>query len=64
MLSDAELERLTKVGLDGCTKAMAGKRCGVGGLPAMDKKKPAEAPVKTSPLAERVHYYRLAPAFA
>lgn len=64
MLSDADLQRLAKVGLDGCSKAMAGKRCGVGGLPKMDKKEPAEMPIKTSPLAERVISYRLAPAFA
>lgn len=63
MLSDAELERLAKVGLDGCTRAMEGKRCGVGGLPTMNKNEPAETP-KTSPLANRIHAYRAGPAFA
>jgi hypothetical protein len=64
MLSDAELERLAKVGIDGCTRAMNGKRCGVGGLPKREKKEPAEAPKLTSPLAERMHAYRLNPTFA
>lgn len=63
MLSDAELERLAKVGIDGCTKAMAGKRCGVGGLPKLDKKEPAEMPEMTSPLANRILAYK-GPAFA
>lgn len=64
MLSDAELERLAKVGVDGCTRAMDGKRCGVGGLPKLDKKEPAETPKTTSPLANRIYNYRVGPAFA
>lgn len=64
MLSDANLDRLATVGLDGCTRAMDGKRCGVGGLPAIERKKPAETPERTSPLANRIHAYRAGPAFA
>ncbi|MCX2696262.1 hypothetical protein [Ochrobactrum chromiisoli] len=63
-LSDADLSRLSKAGLDACTRAMDGKRCGVGGLPKFVKQEPAEATRKTSPLAERIHAYRLNPAFA
>jgi len=64
MLSDADLDRLAKVGLDGCTRAMDGKRCGVGGLPKLDKKEPAETPEPTSPLAKRIQTFRAGPAFA
>ncbi|MPR60646.1 hypothetical protein D7027_02210 [Ochrobactrum intermedium] len=64
MLSDADLDRLARVGLDGCTRAMEGKRCGVGGLPKLDKKEPAETPKTTSPLANRIYNYRAGPAFA
>ncbi|ERI12540.1 hypothetical protein O206_11150 [Ochrobactrum sp. EGD-AQ16] len=64
MLSDADLARLAKVGIEGCSRTVAGKRCGVGGLPKMNKKEPAEMPIKTSPLAEKIHAYRLTPSFA
>lgn len=63
-LSDADLSRLSKAGLDACTRAMDGKKCGVGGLPKFESKQTAEAPKLTSPLAERIHAYRLNPAFA
>lgn len=63
-LSDADLERLSKAGLDACTRAMDGKKCGVGGLPKFESKQTAEAPKITSPLAERIHAYRELPAFA
>lgn len=62
LLSDADLERLAKVGLDGCTRAISGKRCGIGGLPAMRNEKPVEPPLPmpTSPLARRVQAYKQA----
>lgn len=63
-LSDADLARLSKAGLDACTRAMDGKKCGVGGLPKFERHEPAEAPKMTSPLAERIHAYRLKPSFA
>nr|WP_312196562.1 hypothetical protein [Brucella anthropi] len=63
-LSDADLARLSKAGLDACTRAMDGKKCGVGGLPKFESKQTAEAPQLTSPLAERINAYRLNPAFA
>ncbi|WP_455296561.1 hypothetical protein [Brucella pituitosa] len=62
LLSDADLERLAKVGLDGCTRAMSGKRCGIGGLPAMHNEKSAETsqPQPTAPLARRIVAHKLA----
>lgn len=60
MLSDADLERLVKVGLDGCTRAMNGRRCGVGGLPIMGTEKSVETLQPTSPLARRILAYRQA----
>lgn len=63
-LSDGDLARLSKAGLDACTRAMEGKRCGVGGLPKFERQELAEEPKVASPLAKRVHAYRLNPAFA
>jgi hypothetical protein len=63
-LSDADLARLSKAGLDACTRAMDGKRCGVGGLPKFERQEPAEAPRMTSALAERIYAYKAAPTFA
>lgn len=62
LLSDGDLERLAEVGLDGCTRAISGKRFGIGGLPAMRDEKPVEPPqpMPTSPLARRVHAYKQA----
>jgi len=57
-LSEANLERLVKVGLDGCTLAMNGKHCGVGGLPAMRNEKAKENPQPSSPLATRIQAHR------
>jgi len=63
-LSDADLSRLSKAGLDACTRAMDGKKCGVGGLPKFERQETAEKPKVESPLAERIHAYRELPAFA
>ncbi|MCH4539496.1 hypothetical protein [Ochrobactrum sp. A-1] len=63
-LSDADLARLSKAGIDACTRAMDGKKCGVGGLPKFESKQTAEATKMTSPLAERIYAYRGTPAFA
>ncbi|MEN3142299.1 hypothetical protein ABDF71_09815 [Ochrobactrum sp. WV_118_8] len=63
-LSDADLARLSKAGLDACTRAMSGKKCGVGGLPKFERNESAEKSVQTSKMAERIHAYRLNPAFA
>lgn len=63
-LSDTDLARLSEAGLDACTRAMNGKKCGVGGLPKFERKQTAEEPKMASPLAERIHAYRLNPAFA
>ncbi|SPL65747.1 hypothetical protein [Ochrobactrum soli] len=63
-LSDADLARLSKAGIDACTRAMDGKKCGVGGLPKFEIKEHAEEPKMASPLAERILAYRLNPAFA
>lgn len=60
MLSDTDLERLTKVGLDGCVRAISGKRCGIGGLPAMPNEKSVETPQPTTPLARRIAAYKQA----
>ncbi len=60
LLSDGDLERLAKVGLDGCTRAISGRRCGIGGLPAIETDKPAEARQTTSPLAGRILAHRRA----
>ncbi len=56
MLSDADLEQLAKVGLDGCTKAMSGKRCGVYGLPAIPE--PPSEIEKMSKLEKRIRLYK------
>lgn len=56
MLSDADLDQLTKVGLDGCTKAMAGKRCGVYGLPSIPE--PSSEIEKMSKLEKRIRLYK------
>jgi len=63
-LSDADLARLSKAGIDACTRAMDGKKCGVGGLPKFERQETAEAPKVESHLANRIHAYRLNPAFA
>jgi len=63
-LSDADLARLSKAGIDACTRAMDGKKCGVGGLPKFERQEPAEKPKVASPLANRIHAYRELPAFA
>ena len=69
-LSDADLARLSKAGLDACTRAMYGKKCGVGGLPKFEKQEPTftkREPEKlefSTPLAARIHAYKLNPAFA
>ncbi|MGQ5718828.1 hypothetical protein [Pseudochrobactrum asaccharolyticum] len=56
MLSDADLEQLAKVGVDGCTKAAAGKRCGVFGLPDMPE--PPSELEKMSKLEKRIRLYK------
>lgn len=62
VLSDADLKRLAEVGLDGCTRVMSGKRCGIGGLPAMHNEKSVETPqsLPTAPLARGVVAHKLA----
>lgn len=58
-LSDADLARLSKAGLDACTRAMSGKKCGVGGLPRFTKQKePENEKLVLTPLAERIYSYR------
>lgn len=56
MLSDADLEQLAKTGVDGCTKAAAGKRCGVHGLPAIPE--PQSDIEKMSKLEKRIRLYK------
>lgn len=56
MLSDADLEQLKKVGVNGCTKAAAGKRCGVHGLPAIPE--PLSEIEKMSKLEKRIRLYK------
>ncbi len=56
MLSDADLDQLAKVGVDGCTKAVAGKRCGVYGLPAIPE--PPSEIEKMSKLEKRIRLYK------
>lgn len=64
-LSDTDLARLSKAGLDACTRAMDGKKCGVGGLPKFERKQTAEnEKLVLTPLAERIYAYRGNPAFA
>lgn len=62
MLSDADLRRLASAGIDACTRAAAGKRSGIGGLPAMRDVEQDSYELAT-PLAERINAYR-SPAFA
>lgn len=66
MLSDDDLNRLAKIGIDGCTRAIAEKRCGVGRLPEMPAKQHAviETNEMSTPLARRIQAYRTSPAFA
>jgi len=65
MLSDADLSRLAQVGIDGCTRAIAGKKCGVAKLPQMPAKHAdVETNVMCTPLARRIQAYRMSPAFA
>lgn len=56
MLSDADLEQLAKVGVNGCTKAAAGKRCGVYGLPNMPE--PQSEIEKMTKLEKRIRLYK------
>lgn len=58
LLSDADLDRLAEIDLDGCTRAMSGKRCGVGGLPAMLNEKSVETPQPTTPFARRIRAHK------
>ncbi|PRA85923.1 hypothetical protein CQ054_10670 [Ochrobactrum sp. MYb29] len=53
LLSDADLDRLTEIDLDGCTRAMSGKRCGIRGLPAMQRDTSVEASQSTAPVLVR-----------
>lgn len=46
-LSDAELSRLASVGVDSCARVLAGRRCGVVGLPAIGA--PAGSDAMTHP---------------
>lgn len=56
LLSDADLHQLAKTGVDGCTKAMNGKRCGVFGLPDMPE--PSSELEKMSKLEKRILLYK------
>lgn len=53
LLSDAHLEQLARIDLDGCTRAMSGKRCGIRGLPAMQRDTSVEASQSTAPVLVR-----------
>jgi len=66
MLSEKDLGRLAQVGIDGCTRAIAGRRCGVAKLPEMPAKAQAQAETNelSTPLAQRIRAYKLAPTFA
>lgn len=56
LLSDADLHQLEKVGVDGCTKGVAGNRCGVFGLPDMPE--PPSDIEKMSKLEKRIRLYK------